>query len=119
MARSSDRIFPRWVLVLFVLALVGLLVWGLRGVLTPVFFAFLIAYMLDPVVDRFEERKIPRSVGIAVLLTVVLGALTIFLLLALPGIIRDTADFIGELPQTIRALEERVAPLLAEYDIER
>ncbi|MEM6296912.1 MAG: AI-2E family transporter, partial [Myxococcota bacterium] len=118
MARSSDRIFPRWVLVLFVMALVGLLVWGLRGVLTPVFFAFLIAYMLDPVVDRFEERKIPRSVGIAVLLTAVLGALTIFLLLALPGIIRDTAEFIGELPGTVRALEERVAPLLAEFGVE-
>lgn len=118
MARSSDRIFPRWVVALFVLALVGLLVWGLRGVLTPVFFAFLIAYMLDPLVDRFEARKIPRSVGIAVLLTVVLGALGVFLLLAVPSIVRDAAAFLGDLPTQLKALEERAAPLLADYGVE-
>ncbi len=118
MARSPDRIFPRWVVALFVLALVGLLVYGLRGVLTPVFFAFLIAYMLDPVVDRFEARKIPRSVGIAVLLTAVLGALTVFFFLAVPGIVRDTGAFISELPATVRGLETRIAPYLAEYGVE-
>lgn len=115
---GSDRIFPRWVIVLFVLALVGLLLWGLRGVLTPVFFALLIAYMLDPLVDKFEERKIPRGVGIAVLLTVVLGALTVFSLLAVPGIVRDSADFMRELPATVRGLEDRMAPILAEYGVE-
>ena len=115
---GSDRIFPRWVVVLFVLALVGLLLWGLRAVLTPVFFAFLIAYMLDPLVDRFEERKIPRAVGIAVLLTVVLGALGLFLLLALPSVIRDTVEFTRELPSQIAALEARFEPMAAEYGIE-
>ncbi len=118
MARSSDRIFPRWVLVLLGLALVGLLVWGLRGVLTPVFFAFLIAYMLDPLVDRFEARKVPRAVGIAVLLTIVLGALSVFLLLALPSIIEDAATFIRELPGQLAALEARLHPMLAQYGIE-
>jgi len=118
MAGSSDRIFPRWLVAVFVLALVGLLVWGLRGVLTPVFFAFLIAYMLDPLVDKFEERKIPRGVGIAVLLTAVLGTLGLFLLLALPSIVRDASEFIRELPAQIAALEARVEPLAAEYGIE-
>ncbi|MCR9160226.1 MAG: AI-2E family transporter [Nannocystaceae bacterium] len=115
---GSDRIFPRWVVVLFVAALVGLLVWGLRAVLTPIFFAFLIAYMLDPLVDRFEARKIPRAVGIAVLLTLVLGALTVFLLLALPSAIADASDFVRDLPAQIAALEARVAPMAAEYGVE-
>ena len=52
----------------------GWLLYTLRGVLAPVFFAFLIAYMLDPLVDRVEESRllrgkpIARAVGIAVLL---------------------------------------------------
>lgn len=118
MTRPSKGIFPRWVVVLFAVALVGLLIWALRGVLTPVFFAFLIAYMLDPVVDRFEARKIPRSVGIAVLLTGVLGALGLFLLLAVPSMVRDAAAFVQELPGQISALEARVQPWLLEYGIE-
>ena len=118
MTRSAKGIFPRWVVVLFVLALVGLLMWSLRGVLTPVFFAFLIAYMLDPLVDRFEARKIPRGVGIAVLLTAVLGALGVFLLLAVPSIVRDAAAFMHELPGQLSALEARLAPWLLQYGIE-
>lgn len=118
MTGSSKGIFPRWVVVLFVLALVGLLIWALRGVLTPVFFAFLIAYMLDPLVDRFEARKIPRGIGIAVLLTAVLGALGLFLLLAVPSIVRDAADFMHELPRQLSALEARAQPWLSQYGIE-
>ncbi|MBV1861803.1 MAG: AI-2E family transporter [Nannocystaceae bacterium] len=118
MTRSSEGLFPRWVVVLFVVALVGLLMWALRGVLTPVFFAFLIAYMLDPLVDRFEARKIPRGVGIAVLLTGVLGALGLFLLLAVPSIVRDAADFMHDLPGQISALEARAQPWLLQYGVE-
>ena len=46
--------------------LLGLLCYILSPVLTPLFFAFLAAYVLDPVVDFFERRRIPRGVTIAV-----------------------------------------------------
>ena len=70
---ERDKI-PRWVLWLGVSVATGWLLYTLRGVLAPVFFAFLIAYMLDPLVDRVEESRllrgkpIARAVGIAVLL---------------------------------------------------
>ena len=70
---ERDKV-PRWVLWLGVSLAVGWLLFTLRGVLAPVFFAFLIAYMLDPLVDRIEESRllrgssIGRAVGIAVLL---------------------------------------------------
>lgn len=54
-----------------VLAFLGLLLWlALRvpGFTVPFFIAFLIAYLLDPVVDRFEARGIPRTASIVVLL---------------------------------------------------
>lgn len=38
---------------------VTLLAYILRGVLVPLFFAFLLAYALDPFVDWFEARKSP------------------------------------------------------------
>lgn len=116
--RREERWFPRWMLALAGVLLVGFLLYTLRGVLSPVFFAFLIAYMLDPVVDRFEARGMPRSVGIAVMLTLVLGALALFLLLALPGVVRDLRVFIDELPATAQALAARAAPLLSEMGLE-
>ena len=35
----------------------------LRGVLVPLFFAFLLAYALDPFVDWLEARRIPRTLA--------------------------------------------------------
>lgn len=115
---AKDRVFPRWLLVVVGIAAVGALLYALRGALTPVFFAFLIAYMLDPVVDRFEARGLPRSVGIAVMLTLVLGAIALFLFLAVPGIAADISAFFHELPATIERLQGNLAPMLAEYGVD-
>lgn len=51
-----------------------LLVWFLKPVLVPLFFAFLVAYILDPVVDKFEARGISRTktIGLMALIAVIL-----------------------------------------------
>jgi predicted PurR-regulated permease PerM len=116
-ASDRTRIFPRWVVALAGIMLVGLVIYALRGVLTPVFFAFLIAYMLDPLVDRFERRRIPRSLGIVILLTLVLGALTAFLVFAIPSIARDISRFAAELPDALRGLVARLEPLLGRLGV--
>ena len=100
-SRPSSRIFPRWLVATVAIIAVGFLLFVLRGALTPVFFAFLIAYMLDPVIDRFEDRGHSRAVGIGVMLTVVLGGLGLFCALALPVAIRDLAAFFRELPSMV------------------
>jgi predicted PurR-regulated permease PerM len=115
---ATPRIFPRWVIALAVIISVGLLFWALRGVLTPVFFAFLIAYMLDPVVDRLERRGLPRAAAIVVLLTAVLGALAVFALLAVPLVVRDVGRFVAELPSALAQLLQRLEPQLAALGIE-
>jgi predicted PurR-regulated permease PerM len=114
----SEPWFPKWMLALAGVLLVGIVLYELRGVLSPIFFAFLIAYMLDPVVDKFEARGIPRSVGIAVMLTLVLGVCGLLIFLALPGVVRDLRLFIDELPGTIESMIARASPWIAEMGIE-
>lgn len=97
---------------IFAVFAVGYLLFLLRGVLSPVFFAFLIAYMLDPVVDRFEERGLSRAMGIVVMLSLVLGGLGLFMLLAIPSITRDFAAFAESLPKMLTGLLEQVQPWL-------
>jgi predicted PurR-regulated permease PerM len=96
---------------------VGVLLYVLRSVLTPVFFAFLIAYCLDPVVDRLERWRIPRGAGIGLLLTLVLGALALFILLVVPGVVRELVDFARTLPDRAGELLGRIEPWLAERGI--
>ncbi len=117
MQAESRRLFPRWVVALAAMLGVGLVLWALRGVLTPVFFAFLIAYMLDPVVDRLERRGLPRAAAIVVLLTAVLGALGLFGLLAIPAIARDLSRFASELPGALERLVLRLEPQLVALGV--
>ncbi len=124
MDEGNVSTFPRWVvvtvavlLVTVALLLAGWLVWLLRGVLTPVFFALLIAYMLDPVVDRFEAMKLPRAAGIVIVLTVALGALGLFVALVVPAVARDVVEFAGELPAKLDGLVREWEPWLVDRGI--
>jgi predicted PurR-regulated permease PerM len=88
-----------------------LLTYLLRGVLVPLFFAFLLAYALDPFVDRLEAVKVPRPVGAILLMALICGATITVLVLAVPYLI-DEFRLAGEqLPEQLRALKERVDPL--------
>ncbi|MCC6878085.1 MAG: AI-2E family transporter [Sandaracinaceae bacterium] len=108
---------PRWVVVLLGVGLLGLALWGLRGALTPIFFAFLIAYLLDPVVDRLEARRIPRALGIVIVLFATLGALALFLVLVVPGVIREVVSFGWQLPHKLEGLRDRVEPWLVSHGV--
>lgn len=95
----------------------GALVVLLRAVLTPVFFALLLAYVLDPLVDRFEAAHLPRSVGIAVLLFVALSLLTLFSLLVLPAIVRDLSELGITLYQALTRLLAQASPWLRAHGV--
>jgi predicted PurR-regulated permease PerM len=66
--------YARVALTLFAIALILLFMWFGKSVLVPLFFSFLAAILLHPVVLFFEKRRLPRPVaaGIALLLFMVL-----------------------------------------------
>ena len=95
-----------WVRAVGVLLALGLLVflcWALSPVLVPMFFAFLVAYILNPVVDLLERYRIRRSISIAI------GGLVIILaLLAIPVYV--IPSMIQEADRLIRVATEEVTP---------
>ena len=56
-AERREVVLTRGTRALVWVTLLGLLLYWLRSVFTPVFLAFTIAYILDPVVDRLEALK--------------------------------------------------------------
>ena len=117
-AVAADRPFlSRSLVVLGVLVVLGFLVYELRGVLTPICTALGIAYLLDPLVDRFEARGIPRGIAITIVLTFLALTITLFSLLVLPGVIREVAQFLSDLPDELLQLVDQIEPFLQEYGI--
>jgi predicted PurR-regulated permease PerM len=95
---------------------VGLTLYFLRGVLSPIFFSLTIAYLLDPLVDRFE-RFMPRAAAITLVLTILTLVGVAFLLLVLPGVIREVFTFVRDLPDELAGVVRQVEPFLREHDI--
>jgi predicted PurR-regulated permease PerM len=112
-----EIVLPRVLYIAGALLIAGVVVYWLRDVLTPLFLAFIIAYIFDPVVDRLEAWKVPRPLGIAIVLGGTLGAVVVFLALVLPGIIAEVAGVFQELPRQLAALWVRIEPWLEQQGI--
>jgi predicted PurR-regulated permease PerM len=107
-----EIVLPRGVYIAVAILIVGYIVYWLRDILTPVLLAFIIAYVLDPVVDRLEAWRVPRPAGIVIVLSGVLGVSALFLALVLPGIVADVAGVIQELPKQLADLWTKIGPWL-------
>lgn len=95
--------------VLAVLALYVLLK-ELKDVVIPLLISFLLAYLLDPVIDRLEERRIPRTLGVVILLLGVLSAVTLFSIFVIPLVIKEFSTFARKVPEYVSRIKESVIP---------
>jgi predicted PurR-regulated permease PerM len=93
-----------------VLVVVFALLRVLDAALTPLAAAFVIAYLLDPLIDRFEARRVGRSVAIFLLLAVVGGALVVTLFVLLPKLAREIAALAEKMPAYLERLLTVVIP---------
>jgi predicted PurR-regulated permease PerM len=84
----------------------------LRGVLIPLFFAFLLAYALDPFVDWLESHKVPRTLAAPIVMLAIAGLLGTIVVYAIPMFIDELRSAAADLPSQLSGLEARVEPWL-------
>ncbi|MBI1320417.1 MAG: AI-2E family transporter [Candidatus Hydrogenedens sp.] len=75
------------------LAGVAVLCYLMSQVLIPLFFAFLVAYIFDPVADWFEARKRSRIFAIVLIVLAITAASLLLPLVLLPSIMRQADEF--------------------------
>lgn len=94
--------------------LVAVLVLGLayvlRGVLVPLFLAFLLAYALDPFVDRLEALRIPRPLGAVLVMMGIAGLVTTVLIYAIPMFVDEMTEASASFPAKVLSLQARFEP---------
>ncbi len=85
--------------------LVGLwLLADLGTLLAPFILAFGLAYVLDPLVDRLEAARLPRSLAILVLTLPVLVALGLLIFLGIPALAQQIQSLIERTPELVDRL---------------
>lgn len=99
----------KWLLVLAVVATVGL-AYALRRVLVPLLLAFLLAYALDPLVDRLQRLRVPRSVGAVVVVLGLLLTLAGVAVVVMPIITQQFVEVAADIPNKVMNLRQRAEP---------
>ncbi|HSJ99191.1 MAG TPA: AI-2E family transporter [Myxococcota bacterium] len=112
---ERDRDFiaraTRWGIVAAV-AVGGLfaVLWVLKAALTPLAAAFVIAYLLDPLIDRFERYGVRRAFAIFLLLALFGGGLLVFLLFVIPRLVREISALAEQMPGYLERFVTEVVP---------
>lgn len=101
----------KWFFLASLLVLSGLL-YVLSPVLTPFLTAAFLAYLGDPIVDRLEQRKLSRTLGVAVVFVVLALVLTLFLFLLVPLLEQQVASLIQKIPGYIDWMHITLVPWL-------
>ncbi len=107
---SGDN-FRRTMMLVATLLSIGL-AYLLRGVLVPLFFAFLLAYALDPFVDRLETLRVPRAAGALAIMAVIVALFIAFLMFVVPHLVDELRAAAADFPSQLASLEARVEPWL-------
>lgn len=88
------------------------LAYALRGVILPLFFAFLVAYALDPIVDRLDRLRVPRTVGAPLVMLTLVAAVATAVFIGVPIAVDEFSHASKRLPQELSSLRARIEDLL-------
>ena len=93
------------------LALFAALLWLLAGILLPFVAGCAIAYFLDPLVDKLEERHVPRTLATALVLALFFLGLSLVLLLVLPVLEIEAAQLASRVPAAVAFGQKQIDAL--------
>ncbi len=98
----------------------GLVVWGfgwlanqLASVIFPLAIAAVLAYLLDPLVDFLERRKVPRTRAILLVFFVLLMVVVILLATVVPQLVVEIKSLVQQMPDHADRLRDYVRDKLS------
>ncbi|MGD1993276.1 MAG: AI-2E family transporter [Anaerolineae bacterium] len=107
---------PRWdtstkrIVLLTLLLLIALFIYRFRAVLPPLILAFLLAFIIDPVVDFLEQRTmLSRTAATLIVFAVIILTLAAAPAVAVPTIVREIRRLNLDFAQILADLEQLIA----------
>jgi len=82
-------------------------IWGLRtlgALIAPFVLALVLAYILDPLVDKLEGRRIRRGFAVAMILLPLLAIVALLVAFGIPALIEQASEVVQKLPTAIQRL---------------
>ncbi len=111
---NSTKIILKVVFVVLALAFL----WVIRDIILILLFSLILASALDPLVDYFSEKKVPRAVSVLTVYILVLSVAAVVIYLLIPPLIEQFSVLRDNLPGYYEALRERLgSTILGNLDL--
>lgn len=113
----AQRVSVAW---LGILLIVGLLLWLLGNVLTPFVIAAVLAYVLNPAVNKLialGRGKISRALSVSVVIVVFLLLIASILMLVLPIALHELPRLQAQIPVVLDSLVAGITPYMAKLGL--
>lgn len=107
---TNNRQIIKWIIFILILFTIGYLIYFFNSLLSSLFIGFLIAYILDPVVDWFEKKKISRVKAILILMLMFLFLFLILFIIVIPSIFIQLKELISQIPGILVWFNDRAFP---------
>ncbi len=111
--RRSEELHYLWWL-----ALAGagaLVLYLLSPILAPFLFAATLAYICNPLVDGLARRKVPRTLGVVLVLLLLLAAFVVLLLVMLPLLVKQVRAIAEQMPVYVDWVRSALGPLIERH----
>jgi predicted PurR-regulated permease PerM len=112
MATNIANLRLNW---LIATALIGWLMWLLAPVLTPFVASALLAYIGDPLADRLQKLKLPRTIAVVTVFLLTFGGIALLVLLVVPLIRTQVSAFLSALPGIVAQAEQVWLPTITQF----
>jgi predicted PurR-regulated permease PerM len=91
-----------------------ILLYLLGSILTPFVAAAILAYALNPGVDRLERLRVPRVLGVTIVIFVFLSAMLALVLIVVPVLKKEAPQLRDQIPVMLDKVIDFVGPKLRE-----
>lgn len=112
---SSAHPFRPWLIGAAVVIGVLWLVLSLQTVLTPFVVAAILAYILNPLVEKLRARGLSRPLSAMCVMVLTLLVLALLLLIIIPMLVTQFENLSGKLPQFFQWLQSRALPWINSH----
>lgn len=108
----------RWYHIAFTIAALLLVIvffYTIRSVLPPFVIAFLIAWLLDPLIDRLEAHKWPRMLAVFCVFAIFLAIFAIGLIFLIPAVIDQAKQLAKDFPNYLDKTQQYLTHMMHTY----
>ena len=107
---------PRVAVVIVAAVVVVAVLFAAGSAVRPFVVGLLLAYLLDPLVERFARLGLPRWLAVLLVYAITVAIVAFALAIAIPPLVQQIATFTTELPDIVKLIQYQLDHLNELYD---